>query len=227
MLRTFRPTYRGSKGFSTRSLLASLGAHVLVFFSLILLARRPAEGAPDPPPVIRFVRPSVVTAPAPTPSKGPPSASRKAKKRSIPQKRPPPREEAPEVSELETDAAPPSKGDTPGLEPRGPSGPGGAPLHRFHELPFGPGMTPPKLLSRPPLVYTTAARAARVAGLAIFSCVITKHGSVTKCRAVRGLPHGMTEQILRMLEQSRYTPVHFQGQALDIRYTFPVRVKSS
>jgi hypothetical protein len=36
----------------------------------------------------------------------------------------------------------------------------------------------------------------------------------------------MTEQVLNMLEGSRYSPVTYQGEPRDVRFVFPVRVSA-
>lgn len=90
-------------------------------------------------------------------------------------------------------------------------------------LPFGEGMTRPVLLHRVDPTYTHEALAAKVQGLMLVKCIITTRGTLESCRVVKGLPH-MNEAVLAALEQWKYSPVLFQGRAVNVEYVIPVRL---
>lgn len=92
-------------------------------------------------------------------------------------------------------------------------------------LPFGAGMTAPQLVSAGvPLQYTQEAARARVSGVIIAKCTITREGDVEKCRLIKGLPH-MDEAVLESLTSRQYRPVTFQGRPVSVTYTFHVNLK--
>jgi protein TonB len=91
-------------------------------------------------------------------------------------------------------------------------------------LPFGTGMTRPELMSGGTLQYTREALEARVQGMIIAKCTITREGEVKNCRIIKGLPH-MEEAVLSSLTARRYRPVTFQGRPVSVSYTFNVRLE--
>ncbi|WNZ64812.1 energy transducer TonB [Myxococcus sp. MxC21-1] len=91
-------------------------------------------------------------------------------------------------------------------------------------MPFGQGMSPPRLMGSPGIEYTHQALAARVEGTMIAKCVITVSGDVTDCRIIKGLPH-MNEAVLDALHNRRYTPVQYQGRTVSVSYVFTLRLK--
>lgn len=91
-------------------------------------------------------------------------------------------------------------------------------------VPFVSGnMTPPSLLSGAPLQYTREALEARVSGLLIARCVITREGEVEHCKVIKGLPH-MSEAVVSALETRRYNPVQYQGRPISVTYNFHVKL---
>ncbi len=76
--------------------------------------------------------------------------------------------------------------------------------------------------TQPP--YTREALVARVEGTLIARCVITTTGAVRNCRIIKGLPH-LDQAVLQALQQRRYTPVLYNGQPVNVEYTFPFRFK--
>jgi protein TonB len=90
-------------------------------------------------------------------------------------------------------------------------------------IPFGEGMTRPSLLSKVDPAYTREAIEAKVEGLMLVKCVITKQGALQRCRVVKGLPH-MNDAVLTALASWRFTPITYQGQPVDVDYTIPVRL---
>lgn len=92
-------------------------------------------------------------------------------------------------------------------------------------VPFGAGMTPPQLTSTGvTLQYTSEALQARVSGVVIAKCTITREGDVQNCRIIKGLPF-MDEAVLESLTSRHYHPVTYQGRAVSVTYTFTVKLK--
>jgi protein TonB len=92
-------------------------------------------------------------------------------------------------------------------------------------LPFGSGMTPPQAIATGvPLRYTYEALQARVRGVVIAKCTITREGEVQNCRIIKGQPY-MDEAVLEFLTSRRYRPVTYQGRAVSVSYTFNVNLK--
>ncbi|HZH17084.1 MAG TPA: TonB family protein [Archangium sp.] len=84
-------------------------------------------------------------------------------------------------------------------------------------------MTRPQRVSGREPQLTAEARAQRVRGTALVRCVVTREGRVTNCRLLNGLPY-MEQELLEALSTWRVTPVTAQGKALDVDYTFVVRI---
>jgi protein TonB len=91
-------------------------------------------------------------------------------------------------------------------------------------LPFGSGMSPPEMLSGETIQYTREALEARVSGLIIARCTITREGEVEDCRVIKGLPY-MDATVVQALTTRRYRPVHFQGRPVSVSYTFNVKLR--
>jgi len=91
-------------------------------------------------------------------------------------------------------------------------------------LPFGEGMSLPRLLEGPEPVYPRAAREARVEGTLLAKCVITTEGALRGCRIIKSLPF-LDQPVLDALAQRRYTPVSFQGRPVAVEYVIPFKLK--
>jgi TonB family protein len=89
-------------------------------------------------------------------------------------------------------------------------------------LPFGEGMSRPRLLEGPEPVYPREAREARVTGTLRARCVITTTGALRGCRVVESLPF-LDQPVLEALSKRRYAPVMFQGRAVNVEYEIPFR----
>ena len=92
-------------------------------------------------------------------------------------------------------------------------------------IPFGQGMVRPTMTAgeeQPQL--SREALVAKVEGLIIAKCTITKEGSVTDCKLIKTLPY-MDQAIISNLTARKYTPVMFQGQPVSVEYTFTFRIK--
>jgi periplasmic protein TonB len=91
-------------------------------------------------------------------------------------------------------------------------------------VPFVSGnMTPPRLMSGASLQYTREALEARIEGLLIARCVITREGDVEGCRIIKGQPH-MNEAVISALETRRYSPVTYQGKPISVIYNFHIKL---
>jgi protein TonB len=91
--------------------------------------------------------------------------------------------------------------------------------------PYGPGMTPPVLLSSTPIQMSAQALAAHVAGSMIVDCALSEAGTVSDCHVIKSLPF-MDDATIRGLMERRYKPVTFEGKPVSVRYKFGVKVVS-
>ncbi len=89
-------------------------------------------------------------------------------------------------------------------------------------LPFGEGMTPPRFLEGPAPAYTREAREAHVEGTVLAKCVITRAGTLERCRVIEPLPF-LEEAAIDALAHSRYAPATLDGRPIDVEYVVPVR----
>ena len=89
---------------------------------------------------------------------------------------------------------------------------------------YDAAMTAPRLVSGPEIQYTPAALEREVEGLVLVRCVVTVEGAVRSCQVVKGLPF-MEEAVVTALEQRRYAPATLGGRAVNVRYTFKVRLE--
>ncbi|HEX8703091.1 MAG TPA: energy transducer TonB [Myxococcaceae bacterium] len=89
---------------------------------------------------------------------------------------------------------------------------------------FGGGMKAPKRISGAPIQYTREALEARVKGMLVAKCVITREGEVETCKLIKGLPH-MDVAVLSALETWRYTPVTWQGKPISVSYIFNIKLE--
>ncbi|ADO72688.1 energy transducer TonB [Stigmatella aurantiaca] len=170
------------------------------------------EAAPRPKPKPKrnvLVQPSTIP---PTPPEAPPAE---------PQPEAPPANDLPYVEGSHPDGV--ETGGVAGALPLPFMGNGSGQATGEDVLPFGDSMTPPQLMSGDPLEYTREAREARVRGLLIARCTITREGAVTGCRIIKGLPF-MDGAALTALQSRRYRPVHYQGRPVSVSYTFHVKL---
>jgi TonB family protein len=96
------------------------------------------------------------------------------------------------------------------------------PVPSSEVLPFGEGMSPPRLLEGPEPAYPREAREARVQGTMLVRCVITTTGTLQGCRVLQSLPY-LEQPVLEALAHRRYTPVLYQGRAVNVAYVIPLR----
>ncbi|ATB47135.1 energy transducer TonB [Corallococcus macrosporus] len=231
----------------------SIALHAALFGAVLFISGRP-QGPTEPPEPKELVlrvsqaprlakgspapaRPKAATAPRPRP--------RPRNKDRVPARVPPPVVDAPpkpveavasaDTSSATDEVTDPGEG-VPGGHPEGyeDSDVIGVPLvpnlgpgmggTGTDVMPFGSGMTPPRLMGGAGIEYTLQALAARVEGTMIAKCVITVRGDVTDCRVIKGLAH-MDEAVLEALHSRRYTPVEYQGRPVSVSYVFTLRLK--
>jgi len=72
-----------------------------------------------------------------------------------------------------------------------------------------------EVISKPPVQYTSEARALRVQGDVVLRCTFTAAGQVLVQSVVKGLGHGLDEEARRVAEQIRFHPATRNGQAVD------------
>ncbi len=85
-------------------------------------------------------------------------------------------------------------------------------------------MTPPAMISGPAPEYTPEAVDRGVQGNMEVRCVITAEGHVRACRVVKGLPL-MNGPVIQALEKRVYKPAMARGKAVEVYYTFNLRLK--
>ena len=89
---------------------------------------------------------------------------------------------------------------------------------------FTESMTAPAMLSGPAPEYTQEAIERGVEGSMQVRCVVTVEGSVRACKVVKGLPF-MNTAVIEALQKRKYRPALAQGKAVDVFYTFNIRLK--
>jgi len=99
---------------------------------------------------------------------------------------------------------------------------GAPPVPSSEILPFGEGMSPPRLLEGAEPAYPREAREARVQGTMLVRCVITTTGALQGCRVLQSLPY-LEQPVLEALAHRRYSPVLFQGRPVNVAYVIPFR----
>jgi protein TonB len=90
-------------------------------------------------------------------------------------------------------------------------------------IPFGEGMTTPHRMEGADPSYTREALEARVEGKMIVKCVINTQGRLENCRVIVPLAH-MEQAVLSAMETWKYTPVTFQGRAVNVDYLFTIKM---
>jgi TonB family protein len=87
----------------------------------------------------------------------------------------------------------------------------------------GKTMTRPRLVVGKDPIYTEEALRNRVQGMFAARCVITAEGEVRNCLVLKSIPL-MNDAILDALMQRRYTPALLDGQPVNVRYVFNVKL---
>jgi eukaryotic-like serine/threonine-protein kinase len=84
-------------------------------------------------------------------------------------------------------------------------------------------MSRPELLEGKDLTYSREALAAKVEGVMLVKCTITRQGRVENCRMLKTLPH-METTVLETLKSRVYKPILYQGQPVAVDYVFNMRL---
>jgi hypothetical protein len=85
-------------------------------------------------------------------------------------------------------------------------------------------LTRPVELSGSKINYTQTALVKRVQGIMRVKCVLTWMGTLQDCRILQPLPY-MERSVLGALLTKRYTPVTYEGHAVNIDYTFTIQLR--
>ncbi len=75
---------------------------------------------------------------------------------------------------------------------------------------------PPKRTFAPRPNYTEEARRARVQGVVILQAVVDDVGNVGYVKVLKGLPEGLTESAVQVVEQWRYEPATLNGEPVPV-----------
>jgi len=85
-------------------------------------------------------------------------------------------------------------------------------------------MIAPAMIFGPAPEYTAEAVDRGVEGNMQVRCIITAEGQVRACKVIKGLPF-MNAAVVDALVQRKYKPAMAQGKAVDVYYTFNIRLK--
>jgi TonB family protein len=83
-------------------------------------------------------------------------------------------------------------------------------------VPSFPSPTNLEVISKPPVQYTSEARALRVQGDVILRVTFTARGQVLVHGVIHGLGHGLDEEARRVAQQIQFHPATHNGQAIDL-----------
>ncbi|WP_225413072.1 TonB family protein [Stigmatella hybrida] len=84
-------------------------------------------------------------------------------------------------------------------------------------------MSRPEQLQGKDLSYSREALAAKVEGVMLVKCTITRQGRVENCRVLKTLPH-MEATVLETLRSRVYRPILYRGQPVAVDYVFNMRL---
>ncbi len=202
---------------------------------------RLVKAAPPPPPPPSPRSPPAVPAPKLKPREPKPEKPKPAPKprpamvqpKEIPKGLKPPGPKPAEPEEVEDGVEGGVVGGVAGSTSAGPVGPPQpAPPPPPPPLPpkpkgpvkFDTTMTAPKVLAAAPLEYTQQALEREVEGTMVVECIIRVDGTVHDCKVRKGLPF-MDGAVVGNLERRRYEPATQGGNALDVQYTFTIRLR--
>ncbi len=187
----------------------AIGVHVLLLLvSFPSLRERPLVPAQSPK---TFLVATVRFKPPP-PRRAEAVPQRKVKKIPIPDPTPNDpepivQEEAPDVPEIEIDGLSDVVFEIP--EAPAPAAPPGTMWVEGDVL-------PPKKTHAPRPNYTEEARRARVQGVVILQAVVDALGNVDSVKVLKGLPEGLTESALQVVQQWRYEPATLHGEPVPV-----------
>ena len=230
----------GNKGKPAASLTVSLLLHGAVIGSALLagyLGAHKKEDAPVPISVVLRAAP-----PPPPPPPPPPKASSvkkvkpvvKREVRQIIQPTEVPQVKPPEEAPAPASDSPDDDGVEGGVEGGVAGGVVGGVLGGIvsaappppppKRVEYNETMTRPTKLSGPDPAYTDQAIEREIQGTVVVKCVVTVEGIVKECRVTQSLPF-MDRAVVDALLKRRYTPAIYQGQPIEVDYTFTIRLK--
>jgi eukaryotic-like serine/threonine-protein kinase len=91
-------------------------------------------------------------------------------------------------------------------------------------IPYGQGMSRPEQLEGKEITYTREALAAKVQGMMLVRCTITKQGKVENCRVLKPVPH-MEATVLEALQSRVYKPILYKGKVVAVDYVFNIKLQ--
>jgi len=87
----------------------------------------------------------------------------------------------------------------------------------------GNGVKPPQILVKTTPLYTEEGRKARAEGRVLLQAVISKDGTVTDIRVVRGLGYGLDESAIHTIATKwRFKPGTLNGKPVDVQANIEV-----
>ena len=93
----------------------------------------------------------------------------------------------------------------------------------YHRM--GPGIDPPKLLTRVDPIYPADARAVGVQGMVIVKALITDEGVVESAEVLRGLPLGMDQAALDAVRQWTFVPAMKDGVPVPVAFNVTINFR--
>jgi len=91
----------------------------------------------------------------------------------------------------------------------------------FSTLRVGRGIAEPRILRRVPAAYPDAAKEAKVQGVVILECLVSREGLVTGVRVVRGIPL-LDEAAINAVRQWAFAPTMVDGKPVPVVVTAQV-----
>src|SRR5438105_222582 len=81
----------------------------------------------------------------------------------------------------------------------------------------GPGISPPRVVSKSEPSYTEEARIAKVNSMALLSLVVREDGTVEDVRVTRGAGFGLDDLAVQSVERWHFEPGKKEGQPVKVR----------
>lgn len=91
----------------------------------------------------------------------------------------------------------------------------------------GPGITPPRIITRVDPVFPPEAREARIQGIVIVQALIGKDGLVQEAKALKGLPFGLDQAAVDAVRQWTFKPALRDGEAVPVVFNVTINFKLS
>ena len=87
----------------------------------------------------------------------------------------------------------------------------------------GGNITEPEKISAPPPRYPEAARRARIQGVVVLELQISKQGTVSNVKVLRGLPLGLTEAAVEAVNKWKFKASTLNGKPVEVLYVLTVK----